>query len=104
MLERSITDQIMDLLERIPASVVLKLHGSRMQSSGWPDVFFSCAAIAGRSVWIEVKKPGEKPRRLQQYRLKQLRGAKAIAISVDTVGDVRDMLSRIGITPPPVED
>jgi hypothetical protein len=44
---------------------------------GWPDHLY--VNRHGHHVWIEFKKPGEKPSKLQYYRLKQLvqQGAEA---------------------------
>lgn len=40
--------------------------------NGFPDLM---ALKNGKAVFIEVKRPGERPRPLQEYRLKELRDA-----------------------------
>ena len=50
----------------------------------------------GRTVFVEVKAPGRKPRPIQQHRINQLRqqGFTALVIdSVDQIGEVTDALS-----------
>jgi Holliday junction resolvase len=49
--------------------------------AGTPDLI---ACIAGRFYAIEVKRPGEKPTALQEYRLAQWRKAGAVAVWVDS--------------------
>lgn len=54
------------LLELNITSIKLNLSGNR----GWPDVQF---LYAGRSFFMEVKRPGEVPTDLQAYRLHWLK-------------------------------
>jgi len=55
----------------------LSLKINVVAQRGWPDHLY--INPHGYHVWIEFKKPGEKPSKLQDHRLKQLReqGAEA---------------------------
>ncbi len=79
-LESAITRDIIKLLKRVPRSFVRKIHGGRMQSNGLPDVYFTCAALKGRSVWIEVKQPGKKMTDMQLHVSSELEEAGAFAL------------------------
>lgn len=57
--------------------------------SGTPDLL---ACIAGVMYAIEVKRPGNKPTKLQEHRLKQWRDAGAVAVWVDSVDALADLI------------
>ena len=97
--ETDITADIVELLEAVPESEVVKLKGGAAQESGLPDLLFTCAALGGRAVWIEVKKPGETPRKLQGYKLDRWRRAGCVAVSVTSVGHVEAMLGHLRVFP-----
>ena len=62
------------------------LKAIQLSESGWPDLM--CMKGPGRVVWIEVKRPGEKPEPLQDHRLKELRKMGFIAFYAETLNDV----------------
>ena len=78
----------MELLRTVPSSEVVKIKGGSAQESGLPDILFTCRALGGRAVWIEVKAPGEKPRKLQAYKLERWRRAGAISLVVHSVDEL----------------
>ncbi len=96
---RGITAAVMALLRTVPDSVVVKVKGGCAQESGLPDVYFTCAALAGRSVWIEVKAPGERLRRLQRYKLDRLRQAGAFTSVVHSLAEVEALLLHLHVLP-----
>lgn len=53
--------------------------------AGWPDRMFLIPG--GRPVFIEFKRKGEKPRKLQEHRHKTLRGLGYYVYSYDSVGE-----------------
>lgn len=57
--------------------------------AGTPDIL---ACLAGRFYAIEVKRPGERPTRLQEKRLAQWRAAGAVAVWVDSVEALADLI------------
>ena len=61
--------------------------------SGIPDLY---AIRAGKSIWIEVKRPGEQPTKLQQYEIDQLRDAGAAVTVARSVEDVQPWLPSTG--------
>lgn len=70
----------------------VKTHGSEYGEAGTPDLFL---CHRGRFLGLEVKQPGEKPRRIQQHRLEQIRRAGGIGECVRSVEDVEDLLCKI---------
>lgn len=49
----------------------IRLHFGAGVEAGWPDDIF--LFTGGTVAWIEFKRPGKEPRKLQHYRLGQLR-------------------------------
>lgn len=97
--ERSITDAVIADLRRIPWSFVQKIPGTRM-ARGLPDLYFTCKELNGRSVWIEMKRPGEEPTPQQAHRLSRLREAGCVSIVGTSVESVRAALRAAGVTFP----
>jgi hypothetical protein len=60
-----------------------------MGVAGDPDID---ACVRGRSVQLEVKRPGERPTPLQFKRIEEWRRAGAVAAVVNSVEDVRRLL------------
>lgn len=92
-----ITSEVKSLLNSVPDSAVVKIKGGAAQESGLPDFLFTCAALGGRAVLIEVKRPGEEPRKLQAYKLRRFWRAGALAYAVRSVDEVRILLSHLGV-------
>lgn len=81
-LERTITDGIMGLAKE-RGIWVMKIHGGPYQKSGIPDCLF---IKHGEARFIEVKRPGEKPSKLQEVRMNEIRTiGGAVAEWVDNV-------------------
>lgn len=95
--KNGIKEEVMELLGSVPDSVVIKVKGGAAQESGLPDFYFTCAALGGRSVWIELKQLGEGPKKLQGYKLDRLRRAGAVAETCHSVVEVEQLLSRLGV-------
>lgn len=84
------TKPISDYLKSLGAFVI-NLHGSAF-AIGFPDLV---ACLDGRFVAVEVKRPGETPRKLQVKVLEKITRAGGIAISATTVNDVATVLERL---------
>jgi hypothetical protein len=87
--ERAIVKAILAYLNGLPGCLARKRWGGGMGVAGDPDID---ACIRGRSVQLEVKRPGEKPTALQVKRLDEWKQAGAIVGVVHSVDDVRSLL------------
>lgn len=69
-----------------------KTHGGPMQRAGMPDL---CCIIGGIACYIEVKRPGEQPTKLQWHRMAELREAGAmcfVAYDVDDLIPIEELM------------
>lgn len=89
LVERTIMARVVQYL-KAQGFFVFKLHGSPMQRAGLPDLL---AIRAGRAAWFEVKRPGQKVTRLQEYMLVELREAGCTAAVVEDVRGVERIVS-----------
>lgn len=96
-----ITDRCRELLRSVPRSKTVKLKGGAAQESGLPDFLFVCAALGGRAVFVEVKQPGEEPRKLQRYKLDEFKDAEAITAVVHSVDELELLLQHLHVIPQP---
>jgi hypothetical protein len=87
--ERAIVKAILAYLNGQPGCLARKRWGGGMGVVGDPDID---ACVRGRSVQLEVKRPGERPTPLQLKRLEEWRRAGAVAAVVNSVADVRRLL------------
>ena len=95
--EQHIVDKTIAMLRTIPGSFVRKNHGGYYQQAGIPDIYFTCEAISGHSVWIELKKPGQEPTKKQRHTLGVLTKAGCTAFWADNIRDVCETLREIGV-------
>lgn len=89
--ESAIVKAILAYLNSLPGCLARKRWGGGMGVAGEPDID---ACIHGRSLQVEVKRPGEHPTPLQWKRLGEWRKAGAIAGVVTSVEEVRELLER----------
>ena len=80
MLEREVEKAVVDYAEA-KGCISIKLDG--MHNRGKPDRLFF---YSGRTLVIEMKKPGEKPTKLQQSWLDRFNAIQIKAICVDNIG------------------
>jgi hypothetical protein len=92
--ERAIVKAILAYLNGLPGCLARKRWGGGMGVAGDPDID-SC--IHGRSLQLEVKRPGEKPTPLQLKRLEEWRKAGALAGVVTSVAATRALLEENGL-------
>ena len=62
----------------------IRLHFGKGAARGWPDDVF---IRDGRHVWVEFKRPGAKPTKLQELRHVALYNAGAEVYVVDSLSD-----------------
>jgi hypothetical protein len=80
----------MRYLNQQPKCYVIKTHGS-MYSAGQPDLL---GCYQGRTLALEVKRPGGKPTKLQAAILKKWGAAGAITGVVTSVEEVEKLLGQ----------
>jgi hypothetical protein len=90
--EGAIVKAILAYLNGLPGCLARKRWGGGMGVAGDPDID---ACIRGRSVQLEVKRPGEKPTPLQLKRLEEWQRAGAVVAVVHGVGETREILDNI---------
>lgn len=87
--ERAIVKAILAYLNGLPGCLARKRWGGGMGVAGDPDID---ACICGRSVQLEVKRPGERPTPLKLKRIEEWRKAGAIVAVVHSLDEVRAVL------------
>lgn len=91
--ENTIVEGIIKYIRKLPRAHAEKVHGNSF-SSGQPDID---AVIAGKSVKLEVKRPGEDATPLQKRRLEQWAKAGAVTGVVHSTGEVEKILKDFGL-------
>lgn len=84
--EKRIENSIKDWLETNNFWLIKVQGGSNNPSTGVPDIL---TCIKGRFVGIEVKQPGEKPTKIQQYQMDQINKSGGVAFVATSLRDVR---------------
>lgn len=68
------------------------MHGSQYSLAGIPDVL---CVRGGRAVWMEAKRPGEKPTRIQMRRMEELTSAGCPCAVITSAGEARVFLENV---------
>lgn len=82
-LEKAIVARVMAAARRLGWHT-LKMHGNVYMTKGLPDVL---CLRDGRAVWLEVKRPGEEPTRIQCHRMRELMEVGCPCAVVRSAGD-----------------
>jgi len=90
MTETAITEAIMRWL-RARGAHVIKTYGGPYRR-GLPDLI---GVYRGRALALEVKRPGGKPTKLQEYELGRWAAAGAVAGVVTSVEDAKRLLEEV---------
>ena len=90
MSETAITRSILKRLNAIDGVKAIKLPGGPMLERGTPDIHVTAR---GRSVWLEVKRPGETPSKIQEKRIKEWAEAGAEVAVVTSVEQAMEMVN-----------
>lgn len=90
--ESAIVERIVAYLRSLPNGHARKVHGSVYGTTGEPDVD---AVVGGRSVKLEVKRPGHEDelKPIQRVALNRWRSAGCVVGIVTSVEDVRVLLA-----------
>ena len=70
----------------------IKMHGSQYSLAGLPDVL---CIKDGKAYWIEFKRPGEEPTKIQQHRIRELIGYGCPSTVCRSAGDVKEFLEAV---------
>ncbi len=89
-LEKVIVARVLDEARRL-GWLAYKIHGGPFMPRGIPDVM---AIKNGCVAWIEVKRPGEDPTKVQEARMGQLVESGCIVGVARSAGDARYILER----------
>lgn len=92
--ERAIVKAILAYMNGLPGCLARKRWGGGMGVAGDPDID---ACIRGRSVQLEVKRPGERPTALQLKRIEEWRRAGAVVAVVTSVEEVKSLLAEVDL-------
>ena len=87
--ESAIVKAILAYLNTLPRCLARKRWGGGMGVAGEPDID---ACLRGRSIQLEVKRPGQHPTLLQLKRMEDWRQAGAIVGIVTSVAEVKALL------------
>lgn len=88
VLERVIVGKVMSEARRL-GWWATKMHGNQFMLAGLPDVL---ALKNGRAAWMEVKRPGESPTKVQEHRMRELARAGCAVSVVRSADDARRFL------------
>lgn len=69
-----------------------KMHGSAYSMAGLPDVL---CIKGGRAVWLEAKRPGEEPTKVQLHRIRELAAAGCSCAVVRSAQEARVFLEAV---------
>lgn len=69
-----------------------KFHGNAYAMSGVPDVLM---IKDGRAYWLECKRPGEEPTKIQNHRMRELASAGCPVAVVTSAADARHFLENV---------
>jgi hypothetical protein len=70
-----------------------KMHGNAFMLAGLPDVL---VIKDGRVAWMEVKRPGESPSKIQLHRMRELASHGCPVAVVFSAADAREFLESVG--------
>ena len=90
-LEKTIVKRVMDEAKRL-GWWCAKMHGNQFMIKGLPDIL---AIRGGRCVWMEAKRPGQEPTRIQLHVMRQLSAAGCPVCVVHSAADARHFLEAI---------
>ena len=94
--ETKLKTEILAYLKRLKAAGEpiwwYKVHGSRYQMAGVPDLDI---VYKGLAIKLEAKAGDKQPTKLQEHVMAEIRAAGGVASVVRSVGDVVTILSRI---------
>ncbi len=91
--ESAIVNRIMERLKGVECGWFFKVHGGAFQAAGIPDVV---GCLCGRFIALEVKRPGGRPTRLQEWVLDRIRRAGGVAAVVYSLDEAEAIIKAEG--------
>lgn len=92
MKEKTITNQILKYLKKLPECFAFKEHGGLYGTSGIPDIII---CYKGKFVAFEVKTEKGKLSKLQEITIEKIRNAKGMAFKVTSLEEVKEILKGV---------
>ena len=89
MLEKDVVNEIKAYLKTLPECFFWKEHGGQYGTAGIPDII---VCYKGRFYGLEAKVGNNKPTRLQEVTIEQIKKAGGVAGVVRSVDDVKFLL------------
>lgn len=89
MLESQIQRRVLNYLATFRDSMAIKII--RTNTNGTPDVVFMWK---GKCIWIELKRPGQKPRPLQQAVARRITRAGCSVYTATSIKDVKEIIRK----------
>jgi len=86
MNETTLSRKVLLYLNSLPNCKAIKIHGSRYQEAGTPDIM---ACLAGQTIFIELKVGKNKTTKLQDKRIEQWKAAGAAAFVAYSLEEVK---------------
>jgi len=94
MSEKEITNAIMQYLKKQPHCFCWKEHGGMYGTAGIPDII---CCYNGRFVTFEVKAPGGRLTKLQDFVLKRIGQAGGVAVKVSSLDEVKEIIRKMEV-------
>ena len=91
MNEKHLTSKIIKYLNSLSQTKAVKFVGNESSETGTPDVV---ACIEGKAFPFEVKMEGNKPTKIQLYRIDQWKKAGAVVAVVYSLDEVRAIVTQ----------
>lgn len=94
MLEKPITNKILNYLKTVPDSYVIKVTGGNYSAAGNPDIHFLCN---GKPFYFEVKRDDGKGKltKLQAITIDRIIKAGGTAAVVQSLDEVKKIISEV---------
>ena len=89
MIEKQLIQNIKKYLQTLPECFFWKEHGGQYGTAGIPDII---VCYKGRFYGLEAKVGNNKPTRLQEVTIEQIKKAGGVACVVRSVDDVKVLL------------
>ena len=89
MAEKDITAAILRHLKTLPQCFSFKEHGGMYGTAGTPDII---CCYKGRFLGLEVKQPTGRLTELQKRTIEKINAAGGIALRVESVADVKNVI------------
>ena len=92
MKESDLQRRVLQWLNSVGAYAI-NIHGHEMQESGIPDILFCMKGLFGA---IELKMPGNKPSKLQEYHMERIDKAGGVAFVAYSLEQVQAVMVQVG--------